>query len=71
MFYSSQKIGLADALTMRLAQIFQWDIDFVLDLRPGDSFFLMYEELFVNDEFVGHGNILAAEFIEQRQGTFA
>ena len=65
LFYSSQKIGLADALTMRLAQIFQWDIDFVLDLRPGDSFFLMYEELFVNDEFVGHGDILAAEFINQ------
>ena len=40
LFYASQKIGLADALTMRLAQIFQWDIDFVLDLRPGDSFFL-------------------------------
>ena len=65
LFYSSQKIGLADAITMRLAQIFQWDIDFVLDLRPGDSFFLMYEELFVNDEFVGHGDILAAEFINQ------
>ena len=65
LFYASQRIGLADALTMRLAQIFQWDIDFVLDLRPGDSFFLIYEELFVNDKFVGHGDILAAEFINQ------
>ena len=31
LFLSSQKAGLQDALTMRLAQIFQWDIDFVLD----------------------------------------
>ena len=71
LFYASQKIGLADALTMRLAQIFQWDIDFVLDLRPGDSFFLMYEELFVNDKFVGHGDILAAEFINQGESYTA
>ena len=65
LFNSSQKIGLADALTMRLAQIFQWDIDFVLDLRPGDAFFLIYEEMFVDNKFVGHGDILAAEFINQ------
>ena len=71
LFYASQKIGLADALTMKLAQIFQWDIDFVLDLRPGDSFFLMYEELFVNDKFVGHGDILAAEFINQGESYTA
>ena len=71
LFYASQKIGLTDALTMRLAQIFQWDIDFVLDLRPGDSFFLVYEELFVNDKFVGHGDILAAEFINQGESYTA
>ena len=65
LFLSSQKAGIQDALTMRLAQIFQWDIDFVLDIRPGDSFFIMYEELFVENEFIGYGEILAAEFINQ------
>jgi murein DD-endopeptidase MepM/ murein hydrolase activator NlpD len=65
LFIASQRAGLSDALTMRLAQIFQWDIDFVLDIRPGDAFYVLFEELYHNDEFIGHGNILAAEFVNQ------
>ena len=65
LFVASQRAGLSDSLTMRLAQIFQWDIDFVLDIRPGDSFYVLYEEQYLNDEFIGHGDILAAEFINQ------
>ena len=71
LFLSSQKAGLSDALTMRLAQIFQWDIDFVLDIRPGDSFYIMYEELFLDDKFIGHGDILAAQFINQKKSYVA
>ena len=67
LFVASQRAGLDDALTMRLAQIFQWDIDFVLDIRQGDEFFVLFEELYIDDEFIGHGEILAAEFINQKQ----
>lgn len=62
LFVASQRAGLPDALTMRLAHIFQWDVDFVLDIRQGDEFHVVYEELHVGDEFVGYGDILAAEF---------
>jgi murein DD-endopeptidase MepM/ murein hydrolase activator NlpD len=65
LFVSSQRAGLSDALTMRLAQIFQWDIDFVLDIRRGDEFHVVFEELYVDEEFIGHGNILAAEFVNR------
>jgi murein DD-endopeptidase MepM/ murein hydrolase activator NlpD len=65
LFIASQRAGLNDALTMRLAQIFQWDIDFVLDIRAGDEFYILYEELFLGEEFVGYGDILAADFINQ------
>ena len=65
LFVASQRAGLDDAVTMRLAQIFQWDIDFVLDIRTGDEFFVLYEELFLGEEFIGFGKILAAEFINQ------
>ncbi|MCB1683577.1 MAG: peptidoglycan DD-metalloendopeptidase family protein, partial [Pseudomonadales bacterium] len=67
LFLASQKAGLDDALTMRLAQMFQWDIDFVLDIRKGDEFYVLFEELYLGDEFVGYGDILAAEFINQKQ----
>jgi murein DD-endopeptidase MepM/ murein hydrolase activator NlpD len=62
---ASQRVGLSDALTMRLAQIFQWDIDFVLDIRKGDEFHVVYEELYVGDNFIGYGDILAAEFVNR------
>lgn len=50
---------------MNLATIFGWDIDFALDIRAGDSFSVIYEEKFIDGEYVGAGNILAAEFINQ------
>lgn len=65
LFVASQRAGLSDNLTMRLAQIFQWDVDFVLDIRPGDEFHLLYEELYLDGKHIGDGNILAAEFINQ------
>lgn len=65
LFVASQRAGLSDGMTMRLAQIFQWDVDFVLDIRPGDAFFVLYEDLYYNDEFIGYGDILAAEFVNQ------
>ena len=65
LFVSSQRAGLEDGLTMRLAHIFQWDIDFVLDIRKGDEFYVLYEELYLGEEFIGPGEILAAEFVNQ------
>ncbi len=67
LFVASQRAGLEDSLTMRVAQMFQWDIDFVLDIRKGDEFYVLFEELYLGDEFIGHGNVLAAEFINQEQ----
>lgn len=65
LFVASQRAGLSEGLTMRLAQIFQWDVDFVLDIRPGDAFYVVFEELYLNGEFIGNGEILAAEFVNQ------
>lgn len=65
LFVASQRAGLSDDLTMRLAQIYQWDIDFVLDIRKGDQFHVLYDELYLGEERIGSGEILAAEFINQ------
>ena len=65
LFLTSQAIGLPDNVTMRLAQIFQWDVDFVLDIRPGDEFFALVEEHYLNGEFIGFGDIVSARFVNQ------
>jgi murein DD-endopeptidase MepM/ murein hydrolase activator NlpD len=43
--------------------IFGWDIDFALDIQPGDEFNVVYEKQYRNNEYIGDGRILAAEFI--------
>ena len=59
------KAGLSDAQIINFANIFGWDIDFALDLRAGDSFHLIFEQKYVEGEYIGTGKILAAEFINQ------
>lgn len=65
LFMAAQEAGLSDKLTMQLAGIFGWDIDFALDIREGDSFTVIYDELYLNGEKLRDGNILAAEFISK------
>jgi murein DD-endopeptidase MepM/ murein hydrolase activator NlpD len=62
LFLSGQDAGMSDALIMGLASIFGWDVDFALDIRQGDAFTVVYEELYLDGEKVGDGNIIAAEF---------
>jgi len=65
LFMAAKGAGLSDAMIMKLANIFGWDIDFVLDIRKGDRFMLVYEKLYRDGEFLRDGRILAATFINQ------
>lgn len=65
LFLAGQKAGLSNAMIMELANIFGWDIDFVLDIRSGDSFRVLYEEQYLDGEKIRDGAILAAEFTNQ------
>lgn len=57
--------GLNDNQIISLANTFEWDIDFALDIRKGDSFHVVYENKYIDGDFIGTGKILAAEFINQ------
>lgn len=65
LFEAGRDAGLSNKLTMELAHIFGWDIDFALDMRKGDHFTVIYEEHFLDGEKVNEGPILAAEFVNQ------
>ncbi len=65
LFNAGKKAGLSDAMVMRLANVFAWDIDFVLDIRQGDSFNLIYEKIYKDGEFLRDGRIIAASFTNQ------
>ena len=55
--------GGTDRLAVELADVFKYDIDFVNQVQPGDSFVVAHEREFQDGEFVRDGDILAAEFV--------
>ncbi len=65
LFRAGREAGLSDRLIMDMAGLFGWDIDFVLDIRRGDEFHLIYEELYRNGELLRAGDIVAATFVNQ------
>lgn len=48
-------------LAVDLSKIFAWTVDF-FGLQKGDSFKVIYEELFVDDRSLGSGKIFGAQF---------
>ncbi len=63
LFASGEAAGLSDAMIMQMAEVFAYDIDFAQDLRRGDQFSVVYEQLYQDGEPVRSGNILAASFV--------
>ena len=65
LFNALVQAGEKDLLAMKLADIFQWDVDFNTDLRQGNRFRVLVEKLYSDQELVRYGDILAAEITNQ------
>ena len=65
LYQSGVAAGLPDKLIIELADIFGYDIDFVQDIRVGDRYTVIYEDLYKDGKKLRAGNILAAEFVNQ------
>jgi len=65
LFEAVEAAGAHDQIAVALADLFGWDIDFVLDVRPGDSFVVTYDEIWRDGVYLHDGPIEAAEFINQ------
>jgi len=63
LFQTARATGLSERMIMKLTDIFASDIDFALDVDPGDKFTVLYEEIYRDGRKIRDGNILAAEFI--------
>ena len=63
LFAAVEEAGESPELAVRLAEIFEWDIDFFRDLRPGDSFVVLVDRQTVGGVFYRYGTIFAARFV--------
>jgi murein DD-endopeptidase MepM/ murein hydrolase activator NlpD len=65
LFQAASDAELSDRVAFDLAEIFQYDIDFVLDIQSGDRFTVVYEEIYQDGVPLRIGNILAAKFVNE------
>jgi murein DD-endopeptidase MepM/ murein hydrolase activator NlpD len=63
LFEAAANADIPEDVIMDLVAIFGWDVDFSLDIRAGDRFGIVYEELYKDDVKIRNGRILSAEFI--------
>ncbi|MBB1488062.1 OapA family protein [Oceanospirillum sediminis] len=64
-FNAGKDAELSHQTVMSLASVFGWDIDFSLDMRPGDTFKVLYYQEHLDGQYYRDGDILAAEFTNQ------
>jgi len=62
---AAQDAGMPTSSMLEMAKVFGYDIDFAQDLRVGDSFHVVYEEIYREGERLRGGDILAATFVNQ------
>lgn len=63
LFQAAERADISDVVALKLANVFAWDIDFVLDIREGDRFTAVYEQVYQNGKYLRDGDVLAAEFV--------
>ncbi|MBF0454800.1 MAG: peptidoglycan DD-metalloendopeptidase family protein [Magnetococcales bacterium] len=65
LFLAGKHAGLTKMMAVKLAALFEWDVDFARDIRVGDRFTVIREAKYFENERVREGDIIAAEFVNQ------
>lgn len=65
LFSAGKDAGMNDTMVIKLADAFGYDIDFAQDLRIGDSFTVIYDDVFREGERLRDGDIIAATFVNR------
>ena len=71
LYAAAQRHEVSPNQSMRMVDIFGGKIDFMLDTQPGDQFTILYEEQYIEDRYVGEGDILVARFVNRGEEHLA
>ncbi len=63
LFGAVEAAGGHPELAVRLAEVFQWDMDFIRDVRSGDEFVAVVDHQTVEGSFFGYGTMYAARYV--------
>ncbi len=70
LYLTLKELNVSDLLALKLSEVYAWQIDFYR-IQKGDAFTVVYEEQYVDDDFIGLGNIIAARFTHMKEDFFA
>jgi murein DD-endopeptidase MepM/ murein hydrolase activator NlpD len=71
LFGAGEDAGMSDAMILKLASAFGYDIDFAQDLRQGDNFTVIYDDVYREGERLRDGDIIAATFVNKGKRYYA
>jgi murein DD-endopeptidase MepM/ murein hydrolase activator NlpD len=60
LYLAAERAGVPQNVTAELIKLFSWDVDFQRDLRPGDGFETLYDELSLAD---GSGEVRGSDLL--------
>jgi murein DD-endopeptidase MepM/ murein hydrolase activator NlpD len=63
LFAAVEKAGAEPELAVALASVFQWDVDFLRDVRKGDRFVAVVDRRSIAGSFYEYGTLYAARFV--------
>lgn len=62
LFAAGKRAGLSETAIREMTNAFSYDIDFAQDMKPGDSFQVIHEEIWRDGERLRNGSVIAASF---------
>jgi len=65
LFEAVTAAGAKPDVAVRMAEVFQWDVDFLRDLRQGDSFVVLVDRQTIDGAFYRYGEIYVARFLNR------
>lgn len=71
LYVSALEQDLDERAIIGLAEVFQWEVDFVMDVRKGDTYRFIFEERYLDGQYVMPGPVLAAKFVNDGRTYYA
>lgn len=67
LYSTAARMKIPSKLIRQMVSIFNWEFDFVKDVRAGDQFSILYQAQYIDDKLVNTGDILAVSYTSHGQ----
>ncbi len=62
LYGTAKRMNIPYKLIRQMTEIFNWEIDFIKNIRAGDQFTILYQAYYIEDKLISTGDILAVSY---------